>query len=328
VDVNPFRRIGDYPFVERKLDALQRSIEDVGLWEGVIGRKKGNRVEIAFGHHRIEAARRLKLKSVPIIIRTLSEEQMLKFMGRENLEDYNADFLTMLETWEAAVTFGPALGKKSQQIDIASLLGWLRSDGKANATARACDAASKLITGGYLSREDLIDISVQTALDICSSVQSKHEQMEKMARKSPTPKIRQMTDRGKRQYAKAGKKTAEKARRGVIAKKEVRGEVHRQAVGEAAKTKKESPVFSLAIKALCDQMDKMLVADSVGLKLKDIEKALGLIYEDPEGDDAMKRVDFELKRIGQRSDTWRERLERSNASKSTVVRLKQIEGGA
>ena len=27
---------------------------------------------------------------------------MLQFMGRENGEDYNADFLVMLETWEAA----------------------------------------------------------------------------------------------------------------------------------------------------------------------------------------------------------------------------------
>jgi hypothetical protein len=25
---------------------------------------------------------------------------MLQFMGRENLDDYNADFLVMLQTWE------------------------------------------------------------------------------------------------------------------------------------------------------------------------------------------------------------------------------------
>ena len=58
VDANPFRRLGDYPYVQRKLDTLIKSINDVGLWEGVIGRKAGNRVEIAFGHHRVEAARR------------------------------------------------------------------------------------------------------------------------------------------------------------------------------------------------------------------------------------------------------------------------------
>ena len=40
IDANPFRRLGDYPYVERKIDALKRSIEDVGLWEGVIARMR------------------------------------------------------------------------------------------------------------------------------------------------------------------------------------------------------------------------------------------------------------------------------------------------
>ena len=103
VDANPFRRLGDYPYVQRKIDALKRSINDVGLWEGVIARRSNNRVQIAFGHHRVEAARQSGLTEINMIIRDLSDDQMLGFMGRENMEDYNADFLTMLETWEAAV---------------------------------------------------------------------------------------------------------------------------------------------------------------------------------------------------------------------------------
>ena len=105
IDCNPFRKIGNYPYVERKLDALARSIKDVGMWEGVIARSDGNRVQIAFGHHRIEAARRMGLASVPIIMRDLDDESMLKFMGRENGEDYNSDFLCLLETWEAAASY-------------------------------------------------------------------------------------------------------------------------------------------------------------------------------------------------------------------------------
>ena len=95
------RLLKTYPFNERKIETLCRSIKDVGLWEGVIARRKGNRFELAFGHHRREAARRSKLKTIPVIVRDLSDEQMLQFMGRENAEDYNADFLVMLETWEA-----------------------------------------------------------------------------------------------------------------------------------------------------------------------------------------------------------------------------------
>ena len=44
-------------------------------------------------------------------------------MGRENLEDYNADFLTMLQTWDAAVGFSPSKdGEKGYPVDIAYFL--------------------------------------------------------------------------------------------------------------------------------------------------------------------------------------------------------------
>ena len=128
IEPNPLRRLKDYPYNERKLEALQRSIDEVGLWEGLIGRKVGNRVQLAFGHHRLEAARRRKLDRIPVIVRELTDKQMLQFMGRENLEDYNADFLVMLETWEAAVGFTDERdsAQKSQAIELARLLGWTR----------------------------------------------------------------------------------------------------------------------------------------------------------------------------------------------------------
>jgi len=88
VDHNPFRLLQKYPFVERKVEALMRSIDDVGLWEGVIARKAGRGYQIAFGHHRIEAARRNNMKRVPLIVRDLTDEQMLQFMGRD-LRRYN-----------------------------------------------------------------------------------------------------------------------------------------------------------------------------------------------------------------------------------------------
>ena len=48
-------------------------------------------------------------------------------MGRENMEDYNADFLCMLETWEAGLVFWPSIdGKTAQPLEIARLLGWDR----------------------------------------------------------------------------------------------------------------------------------------------------------------------------------------------------------
>jgi hypothetical protein len=62
-------------------------------------------------------------------------------MGRENMEDYNADFLCMLETWEAAVKFRSPTGeRKAQPIEIARLLGWtLPSTGRSAGTPAMSD---------------------------------------------------------------------------------------------------------------------------------------------------------------------------------------------
>ena len=72
---------------------MRRSIQDVGLWESLILRPSGNRKELAFGHHRLEASK-LELGAearVPVIVRDLTDKQMLEFMGRENLEVMNAN---------------------------------------------------------------------------------------------------------------------------------------------------------------------------------------------------------------------------------------------
>jgi ParB/RepB/Spo0J family partition protein len=96
IEPNPFRDLGAHPYDKRKLEALERSIEHVGLWEGLICRRAGQGYQLAFGHHRLEAARRSKLTTAPLIIRDLTDEEMVGFMGRENMEDFNSDFLVML----------------------------------------------------------------------------------------------------------------------------------------------------------------------------------------------------------------------------------------
>jgi len=56
----------------------------------VIGRRKGKKVQIAFGHHRVKAAERLYgLKGIiPIIVKPLSDDMMRKMMVRENKEEW------------------------------------------------------------------------------------------------------------------------------------------------------------------------------------------------------------------------------------------------
>ena len=41
------------------------------------------------------------------------------------MSDYNADFLTMLETWDAAVDFSSSKDEtRGHPVDIANLIGW------------------------------------------------------------------------------------------------------------------------------------------------------------------------------------------------------------
>lgn len=87
---NPFRRFEEFPLIEKKVAALQNSIQETGFWDNVLGRIVEGGVEIAYGHHRIEAAKRVygEDHEIGITIRELSDVEMLRVMGLENSEDW------------------------------------------------------------------------------------------------------------------------------------------------------------------------------------------------------------------------------------------------
>lgn len=87
---NPFRRFEEFPLIEKKVAALQNSIQETGFWDNVLGRIVEGGVEIAYGHHRIEAAKRVygEDHEIGITIRELSDIEMLRVMGLENSEDW------------------------------------------------------------------------------------------------------------------------------------------------------------------------------------------------------------------------------------------------
>ena len=191
IDKNPLRDLKAYPYNERKIEALMHSIADVGLWEGVIVRNVGNRHQCAFGHHRLEAAKRQlgKDAEVSVVLRDLTDEQMIQFMGRENMEDYNSNFLVMLESWEAARKFLVGRDRQEvQMIDTARILGWTEGSGaNSNSTARACDDASRLIVGGYINKDELADLAVKSVREIVARVVAQQELLEKMAKVTKRP---------------------------------------------------------------------------------------------------------------------------------------------
>jgi len=311
IDANPHRRLADYPCNEQKLATLMRSIDDVGAWERIIVRRNGNRFEQAFGHHLKEAARRLNLKQIAVIVRDLTDEQMLQFMGRENSEDYNADFLVMLETWEAAVSFRDASRKDAQAIDIARVLGWTRPRVQGekieqlNDVASACFAAFALIEGGHLSRADLADMSVKSGREICQRAQSRIEMLERLGTKGKRP--RADIDADKAYVGRAAKSVAKDVREDEIRQKDIRGEIDFRAAKQAIQDKRDTPLFATFAKGVADQIHKMLVDDKPAEKLAEMAKQLPEVRLE-EDFASLRRVDFALAEHENVSGRWRQRL--------------------
>jgi hypothetical protein len=84
---NPFRDLNFNGFNSDTVMGLMASIEDTGFWSNITGRLADDGVEIADGHHRIEALRRLHEDDieVEIAISELSDRHMLKMMIAENM---------------------------------------------------------------------------------------------------------------------------------------------------------------------------------------------------------------------------------------------------
>lgn len=102
---NPFRRMEKYPVREEKIAALMGSMERTGFWENVVGREQNGHVQLAYGHHRWVAFKKKygKNASMNLIIRKISDEDMLRVMADENAEEFKFDAAVEMETIRAVV---------------------------------------------------------------------------------------------------------------------------------------------------------------------------------------------------------------------------------
>lgn len=103
---NPYRHFGTYDIQEDKIDTLLESIESSGFWgETVIARPANPGYELAFGHHRWQAALEYfgEGAMVEISVRDLDNDEMLKMMARENNEIFDANAEQDIELVKAAI---------------------------------------------------------------------------------------------------------------------------------------------------------------------------------------------------------------------------------
>ncbi len=327
LDPNPHRQIAVYPLRRAKLDALERSMGDLGCWEGIIARPAGNRFQLAFGHHRLGAARELwgDDGTVPVIVRDLDDGQMLKFMGQENGEDYNADFLVMLETWQAADRFlGDMAPKPVNALKSAVFLGWVRehSDGgaKMTETAQACNAAHNLIANGHLAKSDLDGLAVRDAREICQSLVRELSLIDRKAdletkrakvggRDAPTAK---QVNRVKKEFVSAGKTVAREVRQGTYTgrKDSIRSDVRNRATDRIID--KGLPDFGAVMRGIRQQA-KAWAGAEWDIKVRAVCEARANVTQ-PEDIDEYRLTANEIGEMIIRASRGKDRLEKAAAT--------------
>jgi len=118
---NPFRDMDRYPIHPQKILQLKASINSTGFWDNVVAREAGNgKIELAYGHHRLTALKAMVEEGASIlingertkltmstefdwIVRPLDDEEMLKIMAHENLDEWGHDASIERETIRAVV---------------------------------------------------------------------------------------------------------------------------------------------------------------------------------------------------------------------------------
>ena len=105
-------------FEQEAIEELKQSIEEYGILQPLIVRKTIKGYEIVVGERRFRAAKEAKLDTVPVVIRELTEQQMMEIAVLENLQ---REDLTPIEE---AAAYQMLMGKlKITQEELSKRLG-------------------------------------------------------------------------------------------------------------------------------------------------------------------------------------------------------------
>jgi len=248
---NPFRELDDYPIDREKVDKLKESISETGFWGTIVARKKGSSFEIAFGHHRQVALVELqqegvigKSEKVDIIVRDLTNEQMIQLMARENLEEWGTNAYIEAQTVESTIrAYGageiqlPEVDEKTRKDairyvtksslshpysvqSVASFLGWTSANSRGGTQPNhACKVAFQMLDAfelGIVSRKELRGVKRDVAREIISKAMAIHREQERIAserRKMAKEAEQRAADEEDARKAKALQKAAQELER-------------------------------------------------------------------------------------------------------------------
>lgn len=107
LEPNPYRHIEKYQIDPEKIARLRASYAESGFWDGSIQArphpKKAGKYQIAFGHHRIAAAKDDRMIEVGVVVANRDNATMLRMMASENAEEFKHSPLVTQETIGAVI---------------------------------------------------------------------------------------------------------------------------------------------------------------------------------------------------------------------------------
>jgi len=266
---NPYRDFDLYPYGEDQVAKLIESYERDGDW-GVLPARphpnQSNIYQIASGHHRLEAMRRLGFKAADVKVESFDDNQMLSLMISENATQRGQNAAATLDSVAAAMKRIAYLalsdGKPSGEFSRRFF-----TDGYSIGSVRGRLEAGRGIGRDLLARfpgmnaisKNEIKIALTTikSSDLHMKImQSVHEQIERETaeityrEQQLTAEKARLTEQGKLAEAKEVEKQAKAEAKNVAAAKERRG-VSEKAVERTTEKTKELPVlFDAHISAL------------------------------------------------------------------------------
>ena len=102
---NPMQGQSPNSLPEEKLRKLIQEMERPGSWVSLLGRSASHgAIEIAYGEHRLAAARRLGLQEIEVIVLALSDEDMRSLAALESHQGRGLRVTTVLAIVDAAQT--------------------------------------------------------------------------------------------------------------------------------------------------------------------------------------------------------------------------------
>ncbi len=104
-------------FEEDELEGLARSIEEYGVLQPVVVRKRGHGYELIAGERRLRAAEKAGLKAIPALVRELSDEEVALQGLVENLQRRDLSFLEEAEGYRQLMEkFGFTQGELARRL--------------------------------------------------------------------------------------------------------------------------------------------------------------------------------------------------------------------